>query len=132
MPDDSSDFELEILKAENEDLKNTLRIRNAREEITKALEKAGARSPELLFDSAKGDLQFAEDGKLSNAAAIFERLQQRFPEQFGVERPKDSIDGGAGINGSGVLLTREALKSMKPAEIAALDWRDVRRVLSER
>ncbi|MFM9904815.1 MAG: hypothetical protein ACKVQJ_09620 [Pyrinomonadaceae bacterium] len=116
------------LKAENEQLKTTIRLNAAHRQITGELLIAGARSPELLFDSVKSHLQFAEDGQIENAAALIAKLKAGFPEQFGYERPA-SIDGGAGT-GSGTTLTREALAKMKPAEIAELDWNDVRRVLA--
>lgn len=117
------------LQAENAELKAAMHLSDARAVVMAALAKAGARSPELLFDAVKGDLQFADDGKLENKSAILERMKTRFPEQFGYEKPTASIDGGAG-NGGGITLTREALTKMKPAEVAALDWADVRRVLA--
>lgn len=125
-PEDSA---LKELQAENEQLKATIRNAEAHRQITGELTKAGARSPELLFDSVKADLQFAEDGSPANAAALIEKLKSGFPEQFGFERPTGSIDGGA--NGAAQpLLTKDALAKMKPGEIAALDWQDVKRVLA--
>jgi len=117
------------LQAENEQLKATIRIGEAHRQITGELTRAGARSPELLFDSVKADLQFADGGTLENAAALIEKLKSGFPEQFGSERPTGSIDGGAG-GGAQPQLTRDALAKMKPSEIAALDWSDVKRVLA--
>ncbi len=117
------------LQAENEQLKATIRLTEAHRQITGELAKAGARSPELLFESVKADLQFADDGKIENAAALVERLKTGFPEQFGFERPAASIDAGAGV-AAAPQLSRDALAKMKPAEIAALDWSDVRRVLA--
>ncbi len=116
------------LQAENEQLKTTIRLNAAHRQITGELAKAGARSPGLLFDAVKGELKFDGDGKLENAAGLIERIAARFPEQFGTETPA-SIDGGAG-SGGGITLTKEALAKMKPAEIALLDWADVRRVLA--
>lgn len=116
------------LRAENEQLRTTIRLSAAHRQITGELRKAGARSPELLFDAVKGELQFDADGKVENAAALLRHVTSRFPEQFGADTPA-SIDGGAGIGG-GTTLTKEALAKMKPAEIAALDWADVRRVLA--
>lgn len=118
-------------QAETEELKKTLQMRDAREEITAALTKAGARSPELLFNSAKDSLQFDGDGKAVNTLALVEQLKKNFPEQFGVERPSGSIDGGAGASGGPAYLTKEKLARMTPAEIAKLDWQDVRKVLAE-
>jgi hypothetical protein len=118
-------------QAETEELKKTLQLRDAREEMTAALTKAGARSPELLFSSVKESLQFDGEGKVANAAALVEQLKKSFPEQFGVERPSGSIDGGAGARNEPAYLTKEKLARMTPAEIAKLDWQDVRKVLAE-
>jgi len=117
------------LKAENEALRAEIRLADAREKITRSLTEAGARSPVLLFDSAIGDLQFDDDGGLVNAAAIVKELTRRFPEQFGADIPAGSIDAGAGRTVEPAL-TAEQLAKMKPAEIAALDWAEVRRVLA--
>jgi hypothetical protein len=119
------------LEAENAELRSNMRLGNARSLLTSELAKAGARSPELLFDAAKGDLQFAEDGTLTNAAAIVERLEDAFPEQFADEPPIGSIDGGAG-RASVPALTKDALAKMSPAEIARLDWAAVRQALTEK
>ena len=119
---------MERLAAENAELKTAVRVAAAKEQITLSLAKAGARSPALLFDAAKGDLQFSGDGTLANSAAIVERLAREFPEQFGTERPA-SIDAGAG-RVAAPALTKEALSRMSASEIAKLDWAEVRNVLA--
>lgn len=116
------------LAIENEQLKETLRIERAHRQITGELARNGARSPELLFDAVRGELQFDDDGAVANAAAIVGKLKASHPEQFGPPTPP-SIDAGAG-RAVAPPLTREALAKMKPAEIAELDWNEVRRVLS--
>ena len=117
------------LQLENTELRAAASLSAAREQITSELAKAGARSPALMFDAAKSDLQFADDGSVLNAAAMVGKLKAKFPEQFGVDRPNTSVDAGAGrINRPS--LTKEALAAMKPSEIAKLDWADVRNVLS--
>lgn len=116
------------LQAENEQLKATIRLDAAHRQITGELAQAGARSPELLFDSVKGELQFGDDGALQNAAAIVAKLKTTFPEQFGPDRPA-SIDAGSGQTAA-PRLTRDALHRMSAAEIAELDWNEVRRVLA--
>ena len=108
------------LAAENEQLKTTIRLSAAHRQITGELARAGARSPELLFDAVKDGLQFAADGTLQNAAAVIGKLKAGFPEQFGTEPYPTSIDAGAGA-ASVPQLTKEALAKMKPAEIAELD-----------
>ena len=119
------------LEAENVALKEAIRVIGAREQITNTLREAGARSPKLLFDAVRDDLQFADDGTLANGEAILKRLMKRFPEQFGSDLVHESIDGGAG-RVAAPALTKEALGKMTPAEIAKLDWAAVKRVLSDR
>lgn len=118
------DPEVGALAAENEALKNEIRMRAATYEVEGQLARAGARSPGLLAEMAKASFQFGEDGKLANAAAVVEYLRRTHPEQFAVP----SIDAGAGRSG-GPTLTKEALSRMTPAEINRLDWAEVRAVL---
>ena len=118
------------LTAENERLKASIRLRDARDALTAELKEAGARSPDLLFEAAKGDLQFGEDGEVQNAAAIFAMLKRDFPEQFG-RPPAVSIDAGAGVANKTPPLTREALAQMTAAQVAKLDWADIKQVLAE-
>lgn len=122
---------LAALRAENNELNAVIRMREARDKITASLKTARARSPELMFDAAKESLQFGDDGALENADAIVADLKRKFPEQFGSERVSaPPIDGGAGTGRQHDILTKEALAKMKPAEIARLDWDEVRQVLS--
>lgn len=116
------------LEAENAELKARVRVSEARAVFTGELSKAGARSPSLLFEAVKGEIEFDDEGKAKNADAIIQKLKDRHPEQFGTRVPQ-SIDGGAGQT-SPPRLTRSALARMKPSEIAELDWAEVRRVLA--
>jgi hypothetical protein len=124
-----SNAEAERLRAENDELKNAIRMRDAREALTNELNAAGARSPELLFGSVQAEIQFDNDGRPTNVAAIATNLKQKFPEQFGSDH-RASIDGGAGRGSQNNFLTRDTLAKMTPQEIARLDWNDVRAVLS--
>ncbi len=125
----SQDVTLTELQAENEQLKATIRLNEAHRQITGELAQAGARSPELLFNSVRDALQFADDGTLLNSAALLQKLRDAHPEQFGTHQPIGSIDAGAGI-ATAPQLTRDALRKMKPAEVAELDWNDIKRVLA--
>ncbi|MGH9819567.1 MAG: hypothetical protein ACRD43_05305, partial [Pyrinomonadaceae bacterium] len=116
------------LQAENESLRELIRLRDAREQLVGELQKAGARSPGLLFAHAADGLQFDTDGRLVNAAATVEKLRRAYPEQFGRDAAPP-IDAGAGGQ-TGSYLTKAALSKMKPADIARLDWAEVRQVLS--
>lgn len=131
-PVSESSTETERLRTENETLKTAIKMRDAREQMTQSLVKAGAVSPDLLFDSTTASMQFDEDGKLVNGAAMLEHLKKTLPEQFRNDKPpQGSIDGGAGRGGA-AYLTKESLAKMSAAEIGKLDWQDVRRVLGER
>jgi hypothetical protein len=116
------------LATENASLKAAIRLRDARDSVTEELRNSGARSPELLWDVVAGKVEFDDEGRPANTAAVVAELKAKFPEQFGTYIPQ-SIDGGAGQTAT-PRLTKEALRRMKPAEIAELDWADVRRVLS--
>jgi len=119
---------VEPLRKENENLRELLRLRDAREQMVGEFQKAGARSPGLLFAHAVDSLQFDDDGKVVNTAATVEKLRREFPEQFGRAVPP-SIDGGVKSQPADHL-TKETLSKMKPAEVARLDWSEVRRVLA--
>lgn len=116
------------LRTENEQLKATMRERDANRQITEELTRVGARSPEVLYRSIKADLQFADDGSLVNANAIIAKLKAECPEQFG-HTAIGTVDGGSGTTRMPTL-TKESLARMKPAEIAKLDWAEVRDVLA--
>jgi hypothetical protein len=122
--------DVDSLLAENRELRERLRMNEARETIIAGLTAAGAGSPELLFAAAKDQLEFGDDGRLANAEAVIGRLKESFPEQFGSPRPV-SIDGGAGSRNASATLTRDALAKMKPDEIARLDWAVVKEALKQ-
>jgi len=124
-----SNAEAEQLRAENDELRNAIRMRDAREALTNELNAAGARSPDLLLATVQDELQFDNEGRPANIAAIASNLKQKFPEQFGSGQP-DSIDAGAGRTNQNNFLTRDALAKMTPQEIARFDWNDVRQVLA--
>ena len=123
------DNELEKLRAENEELRRTMRRAEVHRQITGELTAAGARSPELL-------LKVIGDDDLENAAqdtaAFVEKLRAEYPEQFGRDSDNGNIggdiDGGSGRNSA--TLSREMLAAMTPQEIAELDWDEVRACLS--
>lgn len=130
--DASENQALAALAAENDDLKKTLRLRDARESVTTTLASAGARSPSLIFDSVMDKLQFDASGAVQNAAAIVAMVKERYPEQFAdpAEGPA-SIDAGSGRDQATRQLTREMLAGLSANEIAKLDWAEVRAALSE-
>ena len=124
------DPETERLRAENNELRNTIRMRDARDRIGQLLTAADARSPELLLAAVTDEMQFDEAGGLENAAALVERLKRTFPEQFGMSRTHGSADAAVGSRSAMQVLTADSLARMTPAQIQKLDWAEVRRVLS--
>ncbi len=122
--------EAEKLRADNEELNKKLRMRDARDEIIEQLKKAGARAPELLFKTIVGDLEFDEKtGKVTNTSDLIEDLKSSFADQFGEEKPTDTIDAGKGQKGTEGALTAEKLKNMTPQDIMKLDQEAVNKVL---
>lgn len=126
------DPEAERLRAENDELKRTLQMRDARDVVVETLQLMGAASPELMFAAVRDEIQFDADGRVANAAAIAQHLKKTYPDQFGPRRPHTSIDGAAGASSQRQLISAESLARMTPAQIQKLDWAEVRRVLSER
>jgi len=131
------DDELTSLRAENTELRHTLRLRNARDELTRTLASENARSPELLFEAAASRLSFDDDGDLQNLSDIIADIKTRFPEQFVSDKPEQMqavigtppINAGAGRANIRPPLTKEALAAMKPRDILSLDWNDVKQVM---
>jgi hypothetical protein len=128
-PVPESNAELETLRTRNEELRSEIRASKARAALTAELTAVGGRSPELLIASAEKDVQFDENGDPVNIAAVIANLTQKYPAQFGPEKPA-SIDAGAGRSTQNNFLTLDTLSKMKPEEIARLDWNDVRQVLA--
>src|SRR6185369_509205 len=63
-----ADARIEPLRAENEQLREMMKIRDAKDEMTDVLRAAGARSPGLLFTYAVDDLQFDEQVRVAAKA----------------------------------------------------------------
>jgi hypothetical protein len=118
----------EDLAQENAQLKSELHMRTAVYDIESRLAKAGARTPNLIAESAKGSFQFDDEGKLTNAEAILDDLKRRYPEQF-APATLPSIDASAGRT-QRPAITKEALARMTPDEIRRLDWAEVRAALA--
>ena len=121
------------LQAENAALKKQIQEQAAHTSLKDTLKKAGARTPKLLLEAAKHALEYTVAGELANASEIVDSLMQKFPEQFGGHSSTPavhSIDAGAGQRSLKRTLTREVLAKMSPAEVAELNWEEVRRVLA--
>jgi hypothetical protein len=133
-----ADDEITVLRSENTELKNQLRLRTARDEFTRLLMAERARSPELLFQAAQRKLVFDEDGTPTNFTELLDDLKSRFPEQFVNDEPEPpkpppvpSINSGAGRQARQQTLTKEMLARLTPREIANLDWNEVKQVLEQ-
>lgn len=125
---DLSDLE----KANNrlKELEEQIRLRDAKESGLDALKAAGARSPELMWEVLRGRLEFDDKGNAKNLDALVASFKTTYAEQFGIEKPGETIDGGAGQPGTGTKLTKEKLAAMSPAEIQKLDWEEVKKVMA--
>jgi hypothetical protein len=100
------DDELNLLRTENSELKHQLRLRIARDELTRTLASENARSPELLFEAASARLVFDEAGNLTNLSDIITDIKSRFPEQFVIEQSEPQQPAP--------LLTKEGWRRLPP------------------
>lgn len=119
----------ERIKAENADLKREIQMNKAEVSVLKELEKAGAKSPKLLFNVKKGELQFDDKGNLTNLADVIDELKADYADQFTVEKPDESIDAGAGTTKTPSGLTKELISKMSPAEINQR-WDEIQKFLN--
>jgi len=132
--DDEKDLsENERLKKENEELKAANRLRDAKDSTIAALQKAGAKSPELLWKAIKDELEFDDKGSVKNLDALVTSAKSDFEDQFGEPKPDKTIDGGAGQGGKGgdgAGLTEEKIKAMTPQEIND-NWDEVKAAMAK-
>lgn len=122
--------ELERLKKQNAELQESMRMRDAKEEVVAALTASGANSPNLAFEAIRQSLKFDDGGKLVNSKDLIEQLKTSYPEQFGTPKPTDGIDAGKGKATDSAKVTAEQLAKMTPDEINKLDWAEVSTVLA--
>lgn len=121
--------EEERTKAEMDDLRLQIKERDARDAVNVAAAKLGVKNSSLVYKLVKDDLEFDDKGKISNLAEVFDSAKTEYPDLFDT-KPNQSIDAGAGTTKTGDVLTKEKLAKMTPAEINALDWNDVQKVLT--
>lgn len=108
--------ELERANNRIKELEAQNRLRDARDAVTDALSEAGARSPELIWKALQGDLEFDDKGGLKNLDTLVNNFKSSYPEQFGVEKPSETINGGAGGD-TATTLTMEQIQKMTPDQI---------------
>jgi hypothetical protein len=116
------------MTAENEQLRGRLREMTASQMLTDALENAGTAACGLVAKALLGEVQYDDAGTPQNIAALVAKARNEFPAVFRTTRP-DGIDAGNQAPPPR-RVTREMLKQMPAAEIAKLDWDDVRSALS--
>lgn len=117
--------------AEIIDLKNTIRLRDAKDEVVAALTKEGAKGTDLMWKAIKGEIEFDDKtGKPTNLKDLIKDLKADYPDSFGEPKPTEGIDAGKGQDKNTGTLTKEKLAAMSPSEIQALDWEEVKKVMA--
>lgn len=119
--------ELERANKRIQELESGQRLRDAKDAVTAALTKAGARSPELIWQAMKGDLEFDDKGGVKNLDALVNSYKTDFADAFGIEKPGETINGGAGGQAA-TKLTIEQIQKMTPEQINE-NWEEVEKVL---
>jgi hypothetical protein len=110
------------------ELETAQRMRDAKVTVTEALTKAGARSTELIWLALQGDLKFDDKGNLTNMESLVKDFTTNHPEQFGIEKPTETVNGGAG-GPSSTSITLDQISRMSPKEINS-SWDQVKNVLN--
>lgn len=82
------------LEAEREDLLRERRTYAAKEVAMSEAEKLKAKSPLRVFKLIQADIEYDDDGKPTNIAALIKEVQKDVPELFLSQN--GSADGGAG------------------------------------
>lgn len=124
--------EAERLQREADELRQQIRLRDARDLFFSELGKLGAKSPQLLFAAVERQVEFDDKGGVKNLAELIADLKAEYPEQFGQEKPNvKKIDAGAAGDPNASGLTIEKLKTLSPQEIKLLPWDQVRRAMEE-
>lgn len=127
-PTETPETETPDLAAENATLRTRVREMAASQALNAALEKAGVTATSLVTKALIADVQFDDADAPVNVAALIAKARGEFPAVF-------RSDAANGIDARVASppperLTREMLKKMSPAEIAKLDWEQVRAALS--
>lgn len=122
----------DLEKANNriKELEAERRLTSAKDEVIAALTKANAQSPELLWKTLQGDLEFDDAGKVKNLDTLVTGLKTDYAEMFGEKKPEGGADGGAGQGGGETTLTLEKVNKMSASEINE-NWDEVSKVLAK-
>lgn len=105
--------ENETLKAQLAELTGKVRESTARDAVFAQSRKLGSPKPDLVWRLVRADLEFDDDGGVSNLDAVMKDVKAIAPELF---RPAGNADSGAGAgasNGSSDWLRREFEKARR-------------------
>lgn len=103
--------ERDTYKTELEALRNDVRDSRAETTFIDAATKANARAPRTLFKALKGELQFDDDGNVTNLSAVIDKAKTDEPDLF--KSGAGHADGGQKGEGTGTSLTmNQALREM--------------------
>lgn len=127
-PIETLEAETPDLAAENAVLRTRVREMAASQALNAALEKAGVAATSLVTKALIADVQFDDADAPVNVAALIAKARGEFPDVF----RNDAVNGidARVASPPPESLTREMLKKMSPAEIAKLEWEQVRAALS--
>lgn len=89
---------LEALEKDNQAKGKAIQERDARDAVKDAAKKAGAPDPDLIFRVLKSDLEYDDDGSVSNLKPLIDDLKQTTPHLF--KAPASKVDGGSGNSGN--------------------------------
>lgn len=85
---------LEALEKDNQSKAAAIRERDARDAVRDAAKKAGAGDPDIVYRFLRADLEYDDDGSVTNLAAVIKDAKEIAPQLFKPITGKG--DGGAG------------------------------------
>ncbi len=91
--------EEERTKAEMAELRNQIRERDARDAVRTEAARLNVKNPQMVYRLVKDELEFSDDGKVSNLKDVIDSAKLEFPEIFD-NKPTETIDGGRKDNGN--------------------------------
>lgn len=87
----------ERLKADLEDARQQLRMRDTKDAVQTEAARLGAKNSALVYRAVKDEITFDKDGKPENLKDVLSQTKKDFPELFGGSQ-NGSADGGTGKN----------------------------------
>lgn len=120
--------EEERLTAEMADLRKQIAVRDARDAVKAEAAKLGVANPDLVYKLVAGELEYGDDGKVTNLADVLASAKAEFPDAF-AKQAVSGVDAGAGKDGEKTF-TKEEISKMSVDEINK-NWEAIQKAMAK-